>query len=103
MVLVILLSVTLAGCATTSAPNVTETLAPKVEKQLRITFVTPLIGHPVWLVAKDGMDAAAKEMGFTGEWVGPQGIDANEMVNQIENAIAQKVDGILMDAWVITK
>lgn len=109
LVLVMMIGIALAGCGAAPAPSTTEKSAVQAEtkaadattppakdvKQMKITFVTPLIGHPVWLVAKDGMDGAAKEMGFKGEWVGPQGIDANEMVNQIENAIAQKVDGIV--------
>ncbi|MGA2547327.1 MAG: substrate-binding domain-containing protein [Rectinemataceae bacterium] len=64
-------------------------------KKLNLVFVTPLIAHPVWDVAKQGFEAAAKDLGFDGQYVGPQGIDPAEMVNQIELAIAQKVDGII--------
>jgi len=64
-------------------------------KKLNLVFVTPLIAHPVWDVAKQGFEAAAKDLGFNGQYVGPQGIDPAEMVNQIELAIAQKVDGII--------
>jgi ribose transport system substrate-binding protein len=63
--------------------------------KLDIVFVTPLIAHPVWDVARAGFEDAAKEMNFRGQYVGPQGIDPTEMVNQIEIAIAQKVDGII--------
>ncbi|MEI6389136.1 MAG: substrate-binding domain-containing protein [Spirochaetota bacterium] len=65
------------------------------KKQLNIVFVTPLVAHPVWDVARAGFEAAAKELGFKGQYVGPQGIDPAEMVNQIELAIAMKVDGII--------
>jgi ABC-type sugar transport system substrate-binding protein len=64
-------------------------------KKLNLVFVTPLIAHPVWDVARAGFEAAAKELGFEGQYVGPQGIDPAEMVNQIELAIASKVDGII--------
>ena len=64
-------------------------------KKLNLVFVTPLIAHPVWDVARAGFEAAAKELGFDGQYVGPQGIDPAEMVNQIELAIASKVDGII--------
>lgn len=60
-----------------------------------IVFVTPLIGHPVWLDAKAGYEAAGEEYGFETQWVGPEGIDMDSMVKQIEAAIAQKVDGII--------
>jgi len=64
-------------------------------KKLNLVFVTPLIAHPVWDVARAGFEAAAKDLGFNGQYVGPQGIDPAEMVNQIELAIASKVDGII--------
>src|SRR5512140_2396372 len=64
-------------------------------QKLNLVFVTPLIAHPVWDVARAGFETAAKDLGFNGQYVGPQGIDPAEMVNQIELAIAQKVDGII--------
>lgn len=60
-----------------------------------LVFVTPLIAHPVWLAAKEGFDDAAKEFGFRGDWVGPSVIDVDEMIKQIEVAIAEKADGII--------
>lgn len=62
---------------------------------LEFVFVTPLVAHPVWDVARDGFEDAAEAFGFSGQYVGPQGIDPAEMVNQIEIAIAQGVDGII--------
>ncbi len=69
--------------------------AQAAKDQLHLVFVTPLYAHPVWLVAKEGFDAAAKDLGFKGDWVGPQGLSVDEMINQIEVAIVQKVDGII--------
>lgn len=65
------------------------------EEKFDITFVTPLVAHPVWDVARAGFEAAAAEFGFNGKYVGPQGIDPAEMVNQIEIALADQVDAIL--------
>lgn len=65
------------------------------DKQLHIVFVTPLIAHPVWLVAKEGFEQAAKDLNFRGDWVGPSVISADEMIKQIEVAIAEKADGII--------
>jgi ABC-type sugar transport system substrate-binding protein len=65
------------------------------EKQKHFVFVTPLIAHPVWLVAKEGFEDAAKTFNFRGDWVGPSIIDADEMIKQIEVAIAEKADGIV--------
>lgn len=65
------------------------------EEKFDITFVTPLVAHPVWDVARAGFEAAAAEFGFNSKYVGPQGIDPAEMVNQIEIALADQVDAIL--------
>lgn len=65
------------------------------DKQLHIVYVTPLIASDVWLVSKDGFDAAAKELNFQGDWVGPTNIDVDSMIKQIEIAIAEKADGII--------
>lgn len=79
---------TLMGGAATVA-------AEEKQEEKHIVFVTPLVAHPVWLAAKDGLDAAAEDLGFRGEWVGPSSIDVDEMIKQIEVAIAEKADGII--------
>lgn len=60
-----------------------------------IVFVTPLIAHPVWLISKEGFEEAAEDLGFRGDWVGPSGIDVDEMIRQIEIAIMEEADGII--------
>lgn len=113
IVLLLILSVFSAGCspaaattasqtqatsqsqsqATTQAP--TTTAAPTTKEILKISFVTPLIGLPVWLDAKYGAEAAGKDLGAEISWVGPENIDINSQVEQTELAIANKVDGII--------
>ncbi len=65
------------------------------EKMLKILFVSPMIGHPVWLGAKEGMDAAAKEFGFKGVWMGADDHSVEKTVESLENAIAEKPNGII--------
>lgn len=60
-----------------------------------ITFVSPLIGHPVWLQARDAFLAKAKELGMEATWTGPQGVDVAAMVQQIEGALASGAKGIV--------
>ncbi|HVZ13107.1 MAG TPA: substrate-binding domain-containing protein [Bauldia sp.] len=60
-----------------------------------ITFVSPLIGHPVWLQARDAFLAKAKDLGMQATWTGPQGVDIPAMVQQIEGAIASGAKGIV--------
>lgn len=107
LLLVVLLMVmlpVLAGCqaAATPAPTQEEpaaqapaTLAPAETKPLRMVFVTPLLAHSAWLQAKEGAEAAAKDMGFTVEWVGPQNVDIEAQIQYMEQAIASGADGII--------
>lgn len=67
----------------------------KNAEDLHLVYVTPLLASDVWLVSKEGFDAAAEEYGFTGDWVGPANIDVDSMIKQIEIAIAEGADGII--------
>jgi ribose transport system substrate-binding protein len=69
--------------------------ARRGDGKFNITFVTPLVAHPIWDVAREGFEAAAAEFGFNDSYVGPQGIDPAEMVNQIEIALASGADAII--------
>lgn len=67
----------------------------KGDDGLKITFVSPLLGMEVWLNARYGAEAAAKELGAEVTWVGPSSIDMDEQVRQLELATAENVDGII--------
>ncbi len=69
--------------------------AQQKAKQRTIVFVNPLVGHPVYIAQEEGMNLAAKDLGFKPVVVGPATIDAQNMVNEMETAIVQKVDGIV--------
>lgn len=62
---------------------------------LNFVYVSPLLSHPIWLIAKQGFEAACDELGVDGEWVGPQGISAEEMAQLVDTAVAQDADGII--------
>jgi ribose transport system substrate-binding protein len=68
--------------------------------QKHFVYVSPLLAHPVWLIAKNGFDAACKELGIQGDWVGPQGISPEEMAKLVDTAVAQKADGIITQGIV---
>lgn len=74
--------------------------AARDEGQLHIVYVSPLLAHPVWLIAKDGFDQAVSELGIKGDWVGPQGVSPEEMAKLVETAIAQKADAIITQGLV---
>lgn len=65
------------------------------DKRLRINFVSPMVGHPVWLGAKEGMDAAAKEFGFSGVWMGADDHSLEKTLEALEQAVAERPDGIV--------
>jgi ribose transport system substrate-binding protein len=72
----------------------------KDDGQLHFVYVSPLLAHPVWLLAKDGFDQAVSELNIKGDWVGPQGVSPEEMAKLIETAVAQKVDAIITQGLV---
>lgn len=91
--LMLVFTLLLAGCGKKEAVQSNDNT--NGEETLNITFVTPVIAHPVWLVAKKGFEEAGTEFNFNASWVGPSTIDTNAMISQIEIAIAEKVDGII--------
>lgn len=83
-----------AGATTTEpAPDTTEPM-----ENPTIAYIPHLTGHPVWLIAKEGFDDAAAEMGFEGLWIGSESGDVQELVETLDSAIAQGVDGIAIAA-----
>jgi len=60
-----------------------------------IVWVNPLVGHPVYNMQTHAFLVAARDYGFEPVCVGPTQIDPEGIVLEIENAIAQRVDGII--------
>lgn len=82
--------------AAEDAENTDETQKTGTDTEdLYLVYVSPLLSHPIWLVAKDGFEAACKELGIEGDWVGPQGLSAEEMAQLVDTAVAQNADGII--------
>ncbi len=65
------------------------------DKPLRMTFVTPLVAHPVWDVAREGFEAACEEFKVECQYTGPQTIEPGTMITQMETAIVERVDGLI--------
>ncbi|MFT4106662.1 MAG: substrate-binding domain-containing protein [Lacrimispora sp.] len=77
-----------------------ETAQETAKEELHFVYVSPLLAHPVWLIAKQGFEQACDELGVQGDWVGPQNISPEEMSKLIETAVAQKADGIITQGLV---
>lgn len=83
------------------AAPATEVKAEEKEKdELHFVYVSPLLAHPIWLVAKDGFEQACEELGVKGDWVGPQNISPEEMTKLVETAVAEKADAIITQGLV---
>jgi len=66
---------------------------PAPGKTVRIAIITNAVA-PFWKPMEVGMNRAAERLGCEAHWYGPQGGDSMAQRQLIENAIAQKVDGI---------
>lgn len=70
------------------------------KEELHFVYVSPLLAHPIWLVAKDGFEQACEELGIKGDWVGPQNISPEEMTKLVETAVAEQADAIITQGLV---
>lgn len=66
---------------------------PAPGKTVRIGIITNAVA-PFWKPREVGMNRAAERLGCEAHWYGPQGGDSMVQRQLIENAIAQRVDGI---------
>jgi len=84
--------------AASTAPSATPAASAAASGPFTICFMPKFIGHPVFTLANEGAQAAAKELGDTVNYVGSTKIDAAEQVKAIETCIQQKVDAISVGA-----
>lgn len=90
-----------AGSSTEAAGKDDENKAVNKDgKKLHFIYVSPLLAHPIWLIAKDGFEKACDELGIEGDWVGPQNVSPEEMSKLVETAVAQKADAIITQGLV---
>ena len=61
----------------------------------RIVFVSGIVGLPVLQPARIGAQTRGEELGYEVSWVGPTQFSEIAMVEQMEIALAEKVDAVL--------
>jgi ABC-type sugar transport system substrate-binding protein len=90
------LSVALGACAGTSSGKDSGSVSSKSGEK-SVQFVNPLPNYPAWRTIGDCMKDEAKTRGVELTETGPTGqaIDANAMIEQIQQAIADKKGGII--------
>ena len=67
----------------------------QAEDKKRIVFVSGIVGLPVLQPARIGAQERGAELGYDVSWVGPTEFSEAEMVNQMEIALAEKVDAVI--------
>jgi ABC-type sugar transport system substrate-binding protein len=55
-----------------------------------VIFVNPLVGNPVFTAEENGFKKAAADFGFRLKIIGPSTIDDAQMVQAVENALAER-------------
>jgi simple sugar transport system substrate-binding protein len=114
LLLMVIALVVLAGCGPTEAPAATqapeatqaeapaattEGPAPAAQGQRDFRFVVVTHGQasdPFWSVVKNGVDAAATDMGVKVEYQAPQTFDMVAMSQLIDAAVASSPDGLVV-------
>jgi ribose transport system substrate-binding protein len=61
-------------------------------------MISAVTGAPYWIDLKHGFRDKAEELGVEANFTGPPTVDVNAQIDEINRAIAQKVDGIIMVA-----
>lgn len=68
---------------------------PEDQELKRIAFVSPQTDYPVWLQAKIGFEDSAEDFGFYSMWLGGGNCDIDDMIKEIDIAIAENVDAVI--------
>jgi len=89
-VLVLLLTAALLG----GAPAPAATPGPRSAKAPVFVLIPKSVVHPYWAKCKQGMEAAAKELGVQAVFDGPTSNDLAKQIEIIEGYIAKHVAGI---------
>jgi ribose transport system substrate-binding protein len=88
---VLLLVILVTGLLVSCAPSYHE----KDERYVFVAFNTSL---PYWQEAAAGLDDSAKQMGVKAELTGPANFAPNDQVTAFQQAVTQRVSGILVSA-----
>jgi len=76
--------------------EVTEGAEEIEQEELRMVMVSPLVNHPIFVRIYEGFACAGEEYGFEASMIGPDDLSMDTMIEAMETAIVEKVDGIVM-------
>ena len=87
-----------AGPADPEPKNSASTHPGKNAATQHYVMISAVTGAPYWIDLKHGLRDKAEELGVEANFTGPPTVDVNAQIDEINRAIAQKVDGIIMVA-----
>lgn len=82
----------LAGCSNSAGES---TSTESATGKLNIWYVNPLTSYPAWAASMKKFEDEAGAGGYVATGVGPNKLDTAANVSQIEQAIADKADGVI--------
>ena len=86
-----------SGSAASPPENASQTPGtPSGTARQHYVMISAATGGPYWIDAKDGLRDKARELGVQATFVGPPTVDVNAQIDEVNRAIARKVDGIIM-------
>lgn len=88
-------SMTSAAAAAAFVMGISSGSAAVAADEKRIVFVSGIVGLPVLQPARIGAQKRGEELGYDVSWVGPTQFSEAEMINQMEIALAEKVDAVI--------
>jgi simple sugar transport system substrate-binding protein len=91
----ILIALSLAGCATHQESA--KSKAQKLDKPLRLAFITCVVNARFFEPVKKGVNDAAGMMGVHCDFIGTEGVDVQAQAAMVTQAVADGYDGIALN------
>lgn len=83
-------------CAIQSSCNIMTRENNQRSKPLRFVFITTCVGEDFFIPVKKGMDQAASMLGVECSFIGTEGVDVQQQVSMVSDAIREGIDGIAL-------
>jgi len=90
-----LIFISLLGCSTNQ--TFTESKTPKLDRPLRLVFITCVVNAKFFEPVKKGVNDAAEMMGVQCDFIGTEGVDVQAQAAMVTQAVADGYDGIALN------
>ena len=91
----LLIALSLAGCSTNQ--SFTESKTQKLDRPLRLAFITCAVNAKFFEPVKKGVNDAAEMMGVKCDFIGTEGVDVQAQAAMVTQAVADGCDGIALN------